>query len=236
MDSDNPAYEVLLEYWREQHRKEQAADYRRGKILRFEGDNCDLPIAFEGCSIRFENPDGHIRLLLELREDATLESIKENWRIIKEWQRRLFKWQGPWTIGGKTGFLAGLDLLKEDLSYSEIADKLNDTVVKELTSYLAYEREFEKARHSFKTWGDFYLWRWWDIEGVSPSGLDHARELLEDMGMRKDDAQTWCDEILANLRAGEPPFLPDGGPITEDRVRETIRYWRKVTKGVGKTG
>lgn len=227
MNSDNPPYDPLLEYWQEQRRRQQTTDRRWCEILRFQGENSDLPITFNGGIIWFENNDGHIRLHLELTEDASLEDIKQNWHVIKEWQQRLLKWQGPWTRGGKGGLLAHLDLLKKRYSYSKIADMLNDSIAKELTTYLAYEREFEKLRPSFKTWQDFILWRWWEIEGVNPAGFERAVGLLLDTGMGERDALIWCREILANLRAGEPPFLPDGGPVTKDRVRDIIRYWRR---------
>jgi len=80
------------------------------KALEFQDQNTDLPIEFEGVDINIVEVNGKLRLMLEIKDNAGIEKIKNSWWLVKSWQDRLLKYQGPtrylsWS--GKLGF-AGL--------------------------------------------------------------------------------------------------------------------------------
>lgn len=202
-------------------------DTQDPEIARFVGQNLDeLYVAFDGAIVHFDRVNGHIRMLVEITENATGAKIKKALPAIMAWRRRLTKYQAAsiWTIGGRDGLLYRLHVLnREGLSYFELAESLTQAFIRELLEYAEFERAYLAAQHRFRTLFD--AWVWSAEAPGNPYGSDHAISLLADMGMTEEDARGWVEIALKDALT-EAQIL-DLMPVSADMVKEQLRYWRK---------
>lgn len=175
---------------------------------------------------------------------------KDVWEGITQWRQFLSEWQGPWIAGGDGLFFKRLEVIVRQTSLkgkdnnAGAARKLNQSAVDQLKQYLEDCKQFDKASQSFKTELDSFLWeasqcaKRKENEASSPKcrggssyqlrkGLRQAEDLLMSMGLKKKDAQLWCQEAIESLRKGTKSIWKKKGPITGEMVRSRIRQFRK---------
>jgi hypothetical protein len=209
----------------------------------FVARNQDLRFVAEGFVIRFQSERGHLQMLLEVTPTTRKEDVRAGWSLIEQWQERLRRWQDSVRqsegaiVDPKTARTERKAWLLEEMhkmnqagrSPRQIADHLNGYLEHELRGYLANVAQHGAEAADFKTPLDVI--RWHQLTGEWWTGWHYARWLLGDLGMPPEDIESWCTAGLDNLRDGKPAYLPDGAPITTDRVREQLRYYFKRRGG-----
>jgi hypothetical protein len=173
--------------------------------------------------------DGRVKMFLEIGEETTLDTIKWHWEEIRTWQELVRTWQGPWRIGGRGYLFYTLHVRQASgESYTQLAERVNETVAKDLATYIEDERAFQeaiKAGELTDASTRLDLVEWQHKTDHSSMGLDRAKGLLWEMGLRQDEIRQWCTAALENLQRGQPAF-PPGQPITRERLRDALRAWR----------
>ena len=166
---------------------------------------------------------GYVEMLIK-NEKTSLEQEKRHWPEIKTWQQLLLEWQGPSLQGGANALIHRLDLLHAGgRSYTDLANMLNNTVARDLTTYIEDRRAFRRAQDADIFHSRTDITQWQQRTGHYGLGLVRAQSLLGDMGLKKADIQHWCASALRNLRQGRPPFPSDEGPITRDHLIMRLR-------------
>lgn len=203
-----------MDYWmmsdHELRRRSAEGDaHAQGELVkRFRDANLDLPILAGRSLIQFQNPDGLLRMSIRIYEDSSLDDIHQHWWIIKEWRRRLTEWQRHEKRPPASIVIAQIwKRHRQRESYRRIAEWANQMIGHFLES-------------SFDATGD--------LPPEAYSGWTESLFVLETLGMSADEAEEWCRAGFEELQGGRPPFLPNGGPISGERVREYLRYHRKV--------
>jgi hypothetical protein len=194
-----------------------------------------LPSAVEdGALIYLIEIDGFTRVMIEVREDATTSTVRNTIPLALRWRHALLEAQGPWTGGGTTYLMEDM-VRRHDAgtSYASLAEMCNRTIEGHVREWLQYLDEFEAARPTFKTMGDFYLWK----SEANQFALDHARYLLrhfppdpadcdgpEKEAGRDQRINRLLTAALEEIRAGESPFGRDF-PVSRERMIRALRTW-----------
>jgi hypothetical protein len=226
--------------WRDMEPEDESLVWQ---FTHIEGDS-PLPMSADGFLIRFESYHGHISMLLEITEHTRKEDLmRGGWSLIAQWQDRLRKWHAKTESEGQIFDLRANRtkrkewLLREMLkmkqagkSWRQIAEHMNGYIERELQGHAENIKRYGKDAADFRNMFD--VLRWQNLTGDWWPGLYYARDVMLALGMPTDEAGSWCSEGLQNLLDGNPAYLPDGAPITPERVREQLRHF--LGRGGGK--
>lgn len=192
----------------------------------FEAANRDLATASQsGIPIRIIEWDNRLHLLLEIREESTHQDLRDALWLAIAWKERLLAWQGPWMGGGRVAFMEELHRRHRPprRSYAVVAEEINQMLASSLQAYYRFFQAFLDARDTFQTMGDYLDW----VDRTPGKfGLEHARDVLEDLGYNSSQIDEVITPALRRIEAGSTPFQP-GEPIARDKVRELLRSWRQ---------
>jgi hypothetical protein len=126
---------------------------------------------------------GHVRIFLEIGEETTLDTIKWHWEEIRKWRDLLLTWQGPWLMGGRRNLFYTLHLRQvSGVSYTKLAERVNEKVAKDLATYMEDERAFQeaiKAGELTEASTRLDLREWQHKTDHWFMGLGHAKDLLQ---------------------------------------------------------
>lgn len=199
-----------------------------------------------------EDDGGRLRLMIEVDEQATTLKLRKAIELALRWRRRLTDYQGIATWG-ENGFL---NSLKERHSrygetWSQIAQELNKRVAMYLQQYANYYFALKPAWRKLKTFKDYLYWEMEvihrfnhvlkDKEGDifrSPEmrnefGLEHAREILEMIGLKKTQIDEALKIHLDDLEHGNPLTVIADYPISGEKIRLKVQYWLTTRKQPG---
>ena len=176
--------------------------------------------------------DGRLKLMIEVGEDTRAEQLRKVIPYALDLRDKLIEFQGAWSFGGPNAFFEHLSSLKDSgLTYTEIAERLKSRVEEHLREAVAFDDEFRKALPTLKTYGDYYSWAYGE-DGIhtrfNPHSFDHAKYILENIGITENAINEWLKEGIENIRAGKAPFSQN--PITRRKLIQLLRTWRKGKK------
>jgi len=182
------------------------------------------------CGGGFTLSDGSPRLAvsIELGDATDTEGVRSAVAVALAWRDGLATWQGlatswPDDLAANIerhrhglsciGIVAGHPERRVEpdpdrklpLSYRDLADDLNRGIESALRCYV------RDQRLKFEYNGAFLLL----------AGLTHDAEVL-----------ALVDKAVDLLRAGEPPWLPDAGPVSAAMVRAKLRHWKASSASV----
>jgi hypothetical protein len=205
------------------------------KAWQFSAQNYDLQMATEnGIIIQIIEVDGWLHVMLDIGQYVSNPStaIRNAAKLATEWNNRLLKFQGAWSIGGDNQFMERLLSMHEHgKSYNELAKHVNHRVEEYLQEYLAYRAEVDNLYPQFKKdfERDFYYCPFSTEFKHNGSSLSFGQGALKAIGLRDDEIEQELREGLDRMRAGEKPFLP-GKPVSQFKITETLRTWREGKK------
>ena len=203
--------------------------------LRFRGQNDDsLLEAFVQSHVFLHviEIDGRLNIMIEVGEDTKAEQLRKVIPYALDLRDKLIEFQGAWSFGGPNAFLEHLcDLKDSGITYTEIAQRLRSRVEEYLREAVAFDDEFRKALPTLKTYGDYFMSAYGE-DGIhtqfNPHNFDHAKYILENIGMSDNEITEWLNEGIENIRAGKAPFSQN--PITRTKLIQILRTWRKGKK------
>lgn len=176
--------------------------------------------------------DGWLKVMIEVGEDTRAEQLRKAIPYALELRNKLLEFQGAWSVGGPNAFFESLcDLKDRGMTYTKIAQKLKSRVEEHLREAVAFDNELRKALPALKTHGDYFMWAYGE-DGIykqhNPESLNHAKAILEMIGMNDKEITEWLEEGIKNIRAGKAPFTQN--PITRTKIIQVLRTWRKGKK------
>jgi hypothetical protein len=203
--------------------------------LRFRGQNDDFLLeAFVKSHVFLHaiEIDGRLKIMIEVGEDTRAEQLRKVIPYALELRDKSIEFQGAWSFGGPNAFFEYLcDLKDSEMTYTEIAQRLKSRVEEHLREAVAFDDEFRKALPALKTYGDYFMWAFGE-DGIhtqfNPHSFDHAKYILENIGMSANEITEWLKEGIENIRAGKAPFGQN--PITRTKMIQILRTWRKGKK------
>jgi hypothetical protein len=202
------------------------------KAIRFMGENDDfLREAFNKSRVFIHaiELDGRLKIMLEVDEDTTQEQIRRAAPYALKLRDRLFDFQGAWMLGGRNEFFERLSYLHEGgMIYAEIAERLNARVAEHLREAVIFSDELSRVAPNLKTQLDYLEWSTSPEQKHNPYSFDHAKDILQTIGLKEKDIDEWLKDGVENIRNGKEPF--SNGPITRQDVVEKLRTWRNGKK------
>lgn len=171
-------------------------------------------------------------MALELDDSITVETIKQYWPAIRQWQDFLREWQGPDSVGIE-GFIAKLNQRFEDgSSYADLTELVAARAVDWLQWYARQlGDEFHDAIKRLDQWSEEEMQHW----------IDECRAALNPfryVGARDEEViRAWFKAGLKYVHSEGKTSLSEDLPITKQNMIDTLRAFRKRHKsGVGKIG
>ena len=167
--------------------------------------------------------------MIEVGENTTAEQLRKAIPYALELRDKLIEFQGAWAIGGPNAFFEHLCYLKDGgMTYAEIAQRLKLQIEKHLREAVAFDDELRKVLPTLKTNWDYFQWSTNPEQKYNPHSLDHAKYILQNVGMNDKDITPWLKEGIENIRAGKEPLTQN--PITRTKIIQVLRTWRKGKK------
>jgi hypothetical protein len=193
----------------------------------------------QGVIIRPFREGVQVRLSVEIDEDTTIDAIRESWWYIRKWREALNEWQ-PRRPSTEDGFYSRLfDEKRRGLSYSEMADQINQRISELLTEYAEFLARVSEVESQLTTVHDWVSWTHeQDLYGPMWANRD-ADDLLKltRPGMTDDERRELLLDALKEVQEGRLPFPQPGNPVMGDDIRARLRQWeKKQEEGVEKTG
>lgn len=202
------------------------------KVIRFIQANHDLPGQFDTSSgiiysdtnvpIRvLEMPDGELKIMIEVNDRHTSDEIKQAIPIAAQWRKRLSEIQGSDALDHDVRLQRERWIWEHESrrkSYAALAGEANKAIEDWIIFRVRLQEQEESLDYASR---ESALMKHFDMMNYaftcsSAAGLNNAE---------------W-DEVttigLENARAGHPPFDKGYYPISSDKVRETLRYFKKT--------
>jgi len=174
-----------------------------------------------------EKDNNKLQIMIGVGEETTSEALHDAIPLAIDWRNRLLEWQGRQPTSTDVFLFELHRLNQEGTSPAELAKQINQKVAGYLREYHQYWQE--RAAMLPQIRGGLGLLRWALNAGFDPFALHHARDLLRAIGFRDDEIGLHFTHGLKRIDDRETPFLV-GEPVSGDKVREKLRYWRKNKK------
>lgn len=190
------------------------------KVIRFLANEQQPPPLGEGFWIHIAEEGDRLRILVEFLDNATDVQMKNALPVIREWRQRLDNWQGK----QKTDESRFLDALwdrhyKEGDTFRAIAKDLNQKI-------MDFLQVAEKASRDYQKMINLPIWETEDWH-KEVRGYLYAKDILRFIRANNDeDLENTVQLILEEIKRGEI-MLPDEYPVSPERVRATLKSWRK---------
>lgn len=187
------------------------------QIVKFLAKNADLPVSWQGLTLRiFQADSGKLAMMLEIGPATTQANLKNAWADIRDWKKRLTVWQGSWGFGSTSIYEQLLQKHTDGASYSVLAQDLNQEIEDNLQSFVTAKQTVSKIDPNLG---------WLAGPGRGIFGIHRARDLLQAL-IPTADSEVWLASAIENIEAGERAF-PPSAPVTDGDVRERIRSWKQ---------
>jgi len=166
--------------------------------------------------------DGWLRVLIEVGEDATYESLRRALPLSLRWRDQLLSYQGPWMRGGDNRLLQQLhEMQRKSVSYADLAGRVNKMLSELLRESNRYQAEYKRAKQQIKEPLAWIRWR----SKANPFALERARRFLSALGLKSQEIEVQLQGGLARIEKGLDPFEKDY-PIAREKMISALRTWR----------
>jgi hypothetical protein len=172
--------------------------------------------------VRVIELDGWLRVMIEVGEDATFESLRKALPLSLRWRGQLLAYQGPWMRGGDNRLLQRLhEMQQSGESYSELADQVNRKVSELLEEWTRHRAEYKLAKQQIKDPLDWITWH----PSTDPFALERARTFLSALSLKHREIEVQLQAGLERIEGGLAPFEKDY-PISREKMISVLRTWR----------
>ena len=235
------------------HGGRMKASTSAGRVMQFRAENSDLPTDLGGVRLQLLQTDnGRVQLSIVIDPETTMDSVKQAWPVVREWQGRLERFQEQW-FSERDILLFNLWVRKlGGRSYASLAQFLNETIeghivnahkllsesLPELTPEqkveLLLDARLQRIVSDTYSMAEPLFELFVDSNSrallAAVKAIAEAQNVFECLNSKSARFEDYLPDAVQRVSAGDPIWgFPAHPPFTGDIVRDRLDYFSKRT-------